>query len=41
MQLLRDYVIDERAEIMDNDIRLVAIREVERLPEAQRLRNLA
>ena len=22
MQLLRDYVIDERAEIMDNDIRL-------------------
>jgi undecaprenyl diphosphate synthase len=32
MQLLRDYVIDERAEIMDNDIRLVAIGEVERLP---------
>ena len=32
MQLLRDYVIDERAEIMDNDIRLVAIGEVDRLP---------
>jgi undecaprenyl diphosphate synthase len=33
MQLLRDYVIEERDEIMDNDIRLVAIGEVERLPE--------
>jgi undecaprenyl diphosphate synthase len=32
MQLLRDYVIDERDEIMDNDIRLIAIGEVERLP---------
>ncbi len=32
MQLLRDYVIDERAEIMDNDIRLVAIGELDRLP---------
>jgi undecaprenyl diphosphate synthase len=32
MQLLRDYVIEERSEIMDNDIRLVAIGEVERLP---------
>ena len=32
MQLLRDYVIEERAEIMDNDIRLVAIGEVDRLP---------
>jgi undecaprenyl diphosphate synthase len=32
MQLLRDYVIDERDEIMDNDIRLVAIGEVDRLP---------
>ena len=32
MQLLRDYVIEERAEIMDNDIRLIAIGEVERLP---------
>ena len=33
MQLLRDYVIDERAEIMDNGIRLIAIGEVERLPD--------
>lgn len=33
MQLLREYVIDERAEIMDNGIRLVAIGEVERLPD--------
>ena len=32
MQLLRDYVIEERSEIMDNDIRLIAIGEVERLP---------
>src|SRR5215475_4616384 len=32
MRLLRDYVIEERDEIMDNDIRLVAIGEVERLP---------
>jgi undecaprenyl diphosphate synthase len=32
MQLLRDYVVEERAEIMDNDIRLVAIGEVDRLP---------
>jgi undecaprenyl diphosphate synthase len=32
MQLLRDYVIEERDEIMDNDIRLIAIGEVERLP---------
>jgi undecaprenyl diphosphate synthase len=32
MQLLRDYVIEERSEIMDNDIRLVAIGDVERLP---------
>jgi undecaprenyl diphosphate synthase len=32
MQLLRDYVIEERAEIMDNDIRLVAIGDVDRLP---------
>jgi undecaprenyl diphosphate synthase len=32
MQLLRDYVIDERAEIMDNDIRLIAIGELDRLP---------
>jgi undecaprenyl diphosphate synthase len=33
MQLLRDYVIDERDEIMDNGIRLCAIGEVDRLPE--------
>lgn len=33
MQLLRDYVIDERPEIMENGIRLVAIGEVERLPD--------
>jgi undecaprenyl diphosphate synthase len=32
MQLLRDYCIEERDEIMDNDIRLTAIGEVERLP---------
>jgi undecaprenyl diphosphate synthase len=32
MQLLRDYVIEERNEIMDNGIRLTAIGEVERLP---------
>ena len=33
MQLLRDYVIEERDEIMDNDIRLIAIGEVDRLPD--------
>jgi undecaprenyl diphosphate synthase len=32
MQLLRQYVIEERAEIMDNGIRLIAIGEVDRLP---------
>jgi undecaprenyl diphosphate synthase len=32
MQLLRDYLIGERAEILDNDIRLEAIGDVERLP---------
>jgi len=32
MQLLRDYLIDERAEILDNDIRLEAVGEIERLP---------
>lgn len=32
MQLLRDYLIDERAEIMDNGIRLDAIGDVEKLP---------
>jgi undecaprenyl diphosphate synthase len=33
MQLLRDYVIDERDEIMENGIRLVAIGDVDRLPD--------
>ena len=33
MQLLRDYVIDERDEIMENDIRLIAIGDVDRLPD--------
>lgn len=33
MQLLRDYVIDERDEIMENGIRLVAIGDIDRLPE--------
>src|SRR5947207_9670486 len=32
MQLLRDYLISERAEILDNAIRLDAIGDVERLP---------
>jgi undecaprenyl diphosphate synthase len=32
MLLLRDYLIEERPEIMDNDIRLRAIGEVDRLP---------
>ncbi|HWU88183.1 MAG TPA: polyprenyl diphosphate synthase [Kofleriaceae bacterium] len=32
MQLLREYLIDERAEILDNGIRLDAIGDVERLP---------
>jgi undecaprenyl diphosphate synthase len=33
MQLLRDYVIEEREEIMDNGIRLIAIGDVDRLPD--------
>jgi undecaprenyl diphosphate synthase len=33
MELLRDYVIDERAEIMDNDIRLTTIGDKSRLPD--------
>lgn len=33
MQLLRDYVIEERAEIMDNAIRLIAIGDVDKLPD--------
>jgi undecaprenyl diphosphate synthase len=32
MQLLRDFLIDERSEILDNSIRLEAIGDVERLP---------
>ena len=32
MQLLHDYLIEERAEIMDNGIRLTAIGQVSRLP---------
>jgi len=32
MQLLRDYVIEERAEIMENGIRLIAIGNVDKLP---------
>ncbi len=33
MELLRDYLLEERAEIMDNAIRLVAIGQIERLPD--------
>src|SRR4051812_28163749 len=33
MQLLRDYVIEERDEIMENEIRLTAIGEIDRLPK--------
>jgi undecaprenyl diphosphate synthase len=33
MQLLRRYLVDERAEILDNNIRLVTLGETERLPE--------
>jgi undecaprenyl diphosphate synthase len=33
MELLRDYVVEERPEIMDNDIRLVTIGDRSRLPE--------
>ena len=32
MQLLRDFLLDERAEILDNQIRLEAIGDVEKLP---------
>jgi undecaprenyl diphosphate synthase len=32
MELLRDYLVSERTEIMENDIRLDAIGDVERLP---------
>jgi undecaprenyl diphosphate synthase len=33
MELLRDYVVEERPEIMDNDIRLVTIGDRSRLPD--------
>ncbi len=33
MALLRDYLVDERAEILDNNIRLTSIGEVSRLPD--------
>lgn len=33
MGLLRDYLINERSELMDNDIRLVTIGDVESLPD--------
>jgi undecaprenyl diphosphate synthase len=32
MELLRDYIVDERAEIMENDIRLTTIGDKSRLP---------
>src|SRR3954454_18567919 len=32
MALLRDYLVDERAEILDNNIRLTSIRNTDRLP---------
>jgi undecaprenyl diphosphate synthase len=32
MELLRDYIVEERAEIMDNGIRLTAIGNIQRLP---------
>jgi undecaprenyl diphosphate synthase len=32
MHLLRDYLVGERAEILDNDIRLEAVGDLERLP---------
>src|SRR5947209_8198551 len=33
MALLRDYLVDERAEILDNNIRLTSIGNTERLPD--------
>src|SRR6478735_5127983 len=33
MALLRDYLVDERSEILDNNIRLTHIGEVQRLPD--------
>jgi undecaprenyl diphosphate synthase len=32
MELLRDYLVEERSEIMDNDIRLTTIGRIDRLP---------
>jgi undecaprenyl diphosphate synthase len=36
MELLRDYLVDERPEIMDNDIRLTTIGDIARLPSLVR-----
>ncbi len=36
MELLRDYLLEERPEIMDNDIRLQAIGDIDRLPRLVR-----
>ncbi len=36
MELLRDYLVEERPEIMDNDIRLTTIGDIERLPSMVR-----
>ena len=36
MQLLRDFLIEERSEILDNGIRLEALGEIERLPSLVR-----
>ena len=36
MDLLREFLIDERAEILDNGIRLEALGDLERLPEMVR-----
>ena len=37
MELLRDYLLEERTEILENQIRLRAIGHLERLPESVRL----
>ncbi|MEZ4398716.1 MAG: polyprenyl diphosphate synthase [Kofleriaceae bacterium] len=37
MELLRDYLVEERAEIMDNQIRLHAIGDLDRLPAIVRV----
>jgi undecaprenyl diphosphate synthase len=36
MELLRDYLVEERPEIMDNDIRLTTIGDIDRLPRMVR-----